>query len=67
MFLKQFLTLISSLLHNRYVAPEQVPVQYGGLSREGELEFSVADSVTEVIVKPATKYTVEFSFSEVDI
>ncbi|OAY23766.1 patellin-3 [Manihot esculenta] len=48
----------------KYVAPEQVPVQYGGLSREGELEFSVADSVTEVIVKPATKYTVEFSFSE---
>ncbi|KAJ9145937.1 hypothetical protein P3X46_028264 [Hevea brasiliensis] len=48
----------------RYIAPEQVPVQYGGLSREGEQEFTVADSATEVIIKPTTKHTVEFSFSE---
>ncbi|OAY58675.1 patellin-3 [Manihot esculenta] len=48
----------------RYIAPEQVPVQYGGLSREGEQEFNVADSATEVIIKPTTKHTVEFSLSE---
>ncbi|KAJ9166904.1 hypothetical protein P3X46_021593 [Hevea brasiliensis] len=48
----------------KYVAPEQVPVQYGGLSREGEQEFTVADSVTELIIKPTTKHTVEFLFSE---
>ncbi|XP_020973917.1 patellin-3 [Arachis ipaensis] len=48
----------------KYIAPEQVPVQYGGLSREGEQEFSTADPVTEVTIKPATKHTVEFSFAE---
>lgn len=51
----------------RYIAPEQVPVQYGGLSREGEQEFNVADSATEVIIKPTSKHTVEFSLSEVGI
>ncbi|KAL0540451.1 hypothetical protein IC582_020457 [Cucumis melo] len=48
----------------KYVAPEQVPVQYGGLSREGEQEFSVEDPVTEVAIKAATKHTVEFPISE---
>lgn len=48
----------------RYIAPEQVPVQYGGLSREGDQEFTVTDPVTEVTIKPTTKHTVEFSFSE---
>lgn len=55
------------LVTNRYVTPEQVPVQYGGLSREGEQEFTVADSVTEVTIKPTTKHAVELSFSEVGI
>ncbi|KAK9271109.1 hypothetical protein L1049_026698 [Liquidambar formosana] len=48
----------------KYIAPEQVPVQYGGLSREGEQEFTTADPVTEVTIKPATKHTVEFPVSE---
>ncbi|XP_007020114.2 PREDICTED: patellin-3 [Theobroma cacao] len=48
----------------RYIAPEQVPVQYGGLSREGEQEFTVADAVTEVTIKPSTKHTVEFPINE---
>lgn len=50
----------------KYVAPEQVPVQYGGLSKEegGEHEFSTADAVTDVTVKPATKQTVEIPVSE---
>jgi hypothetical protein len=52
---------------DRYVAPEQVPVQYGGLSREGEQEFTTADPVTEVTVKPATKFAVEFPLSEVSV
>ncbi|CAI8614506.1 unnamed protein product [Vicia faba] len=42
----------------------QVPVQYGGLSREGEQEFTTADPATEVIIKPATKHAVEFPISE---
>ncbi|KAA8546280.1 hypothetical protein F0562_002981 [Nyssa sinensis] len=48
----------------KYIAPEQVPVQYGGLSREGEQEFTTADAVTEETIKPTTKHTVEFPVSE---
>ncbi|CAI9267195.1 unnamed protein product [Lactuca saligna] len=44
----------------KYIAPELVPVQYGGLSREGEQEFTSSDTVTEEIIKPATKHTIEF-------
>jgi len=50
---------------NRYITPEQVPVKYGGLSREGEQEFTTADPATEVTIKPATKHAVEFPVSEV--
>ncbi|KAL3574196.1 hypothetical protein D5086_024809 [Populus alba] len=46
----------------KYIAPEEVPVQYGGLSRDGE--FTVADSVTDVTIKPTSKHTVEFPVSE---
>ncbi|KAI9383618.1 hypothetical protein POPTR_013G106000v4 [Populus trichocarpa] len=46
----------------KYIAPEDVPVQYGGLSRDGE--FTVADSVTDVTIKPTSKHTVEFPVSE---
>nr|XP_004250845.1 patellin-3-like [Solanum lycopersicum] len=48
----------------KYIVPEQVPVQYGGLSREGEQEFTIADSATEDTVKPASKHTVEFPVTE---
>lgn len=48
----------------KYIAPEQVPVKYGGLSREGEQEFTTADPATEVTIKPATKHAVEFPVSE---
>ncbi|KAK7258255.1 hypothetical protein RIF29_32833 [Crotalaria pallida] len=48
----------------KYIAPELVPVQYGGLSREGEQEFTTADPATEATIKPATKHTVEFPVSE---
>ncbi|KHG00007.1 Patellin-5 -like protein [Gossypium arboreum] len=49
---------------SKYIAPEQVPVQYGGLSRDGEQEFTVADAATEVTIKPATKHSVEFPVTE---
>lgn len=48
----------------KYIVPEQVPVQYGGLSREGEQEFTVSDPATEDTVKPASKHTVEFPVTE---
>ncbi|KAL8159995.1 hypothetical protein V2J09_001532 [Rumex salicifolius] len=47
-----------------YVAPEQVPVQYGGHSRVDELEFTKDDSITEVTIKPSSKHNVEFQFKE---
>lgn len=56
---------LMALVLNRYIAPELVPVQYGGLSREGDHEFTTADPVTEVTIKPATKHAVEFPVSEV--
>ncbi|KAF8025109.1 hypothetical protein BT93_F2069 [Corymbia citriodora subsp. variegata] len=48
----------------KYIAPEQVPVQYGGLSREGEHEFTAADAATDVTVKPYSKHTIEFPVTE---
>ncbi|KAJ8531023.1 hypothetical protein K7X08_025754 [Anisodus acutangulus] len=48
----------------KYIVPEQVPVQYGGLSREGEQEFTIADPATEDTVKPAAKHTIEFPVTE---
>lgn len=47
----------------RYIAPEQLPVRYGGLSKDGE--FGITDAVTEITVKPAAKHTVEFPVTEV--
>nr|GEX16588.1 hypothetical protein [Tanacetum cinerariifolium] len=48
----------------KYIAPELVPVQYGGLSREGEQEFTASVSVTEDIIKPATKHCIDFPVTE---
>lgn len=48
-----------------YIAPEQVPVQYGGLSKQGE--FGAKDGVTQIIVKPNSKETVEFAVTEVSL
>ncbi|KAK1436683.1 hypothetical protein QVD17_02465 [Tagetes erecta] len=44
----------------KYITPELVPVQYGGLSRNGDQDFTSGDSVTEEIIKPSTKHTIEF-------
>ncbi|OIV98121.1 hypothetical protein TanjilG_25986 [Lupinus angustifolius] len=46
----------------RYIAPEQLQVKYGGLSKDGE--FGSNDVVTEITVRPAAKHTVEFSVTE---
>ncbi|GAV75350.1 CRAL_TRIO domain-containing protein/CRAL_TRIO_N domain-containing protein, partial [Cephalotus follicularis] len=51
----------------KYISPEQVPIQYGGLSVDYchcNPEFSIADPVTEITVKPATKQTVEIIIYE---
>ncbi|KAI3460691.1 hypothetical protein Pfo_017354 [Paulownia fortunei] len=51
----------------KYILPEQVPTQYGGLSVdfcECNPEFTVDDPATEITVKPATKQTVEIIVNE---
>ncbi|KAL2497406.1 Patellin-3 [Abeliophyllum distichum] len=48
----------------KYIAPEQVPVQYGGLSRKGEQEFTTADPAIEEFIKPASKHTIELPITE---
>ncbi|KAM0947351.1 putative CRAL-TRIO lipid binding domain, GOLD domain, CRAL/TRIO domain, CRAL/TRIO domain superfamily [Dioscorea sansibarensis] len=48
----------------KYIAPEQVPVQYGGLSKENNPDFTTADAVTEITIKPSSKQTVEIPVSE---
>ncbi|PIN11419.1 Phosphatidylinositol transfer protein SEC14 [Handroanthus impetiginosus] len=48
----------------KYIAPEQVPVQYGGLSKDGDQEFTTSDCATEEIIKPTCKHTVEFPITE---
>ncbi|CAN6938268.1 unnamed protein product [Brassica oleracea] len=46
----------------KYISPEQVPVKYGGLSKD--IPSTNGDTVTEAIVKPAAKYTIELPASE---
>jgi hypothetical protein len=48
----------------RYIAPEQVPVQFGGLYKEDDTEFSTSDAVTELTVKPSSKETIEIPATE---
>ncbi|XP_008781563.1 patellin-3-like isoform X2 [Phoenix dactylifera] len=48
----------------KYIAPEQVPVQYGGLSKEKDPDFTAADAVTEIAIKPSTKQVIEIPVNE---
>ncbi|XP_016453261.1 patellin-3 [Nicotiana tabacum] len=48
----------------KYIVPEQVPAQYGGLSREGEQEFTTTEAATEDTIKPTSKHTIEFPVTE---
>ncbi|KAL4326274.1 hypothetical protein GQ457_11G011320 [Hibiscus cannabinus] len=51
----------------KYIPPEQVPIQYGGLSVDYcdcNPDFSDADPATEMTVKPGTKQTVEITIYE---
>ncbi|PKI57517.1 hypothetical protein CRG98_022168 [Punica granatum] len=51
----------------KYISPEQVPVQYGGLSVDYcdcDPEFTISDPATEMTVKPGTKQIVEIIIYE---
>jgi hypothetical protein len=56
---------LSYLSKFRYIAPEQVPVQFGGLFKEDDPEFTTSDAVTELTIKPSSKETVEIPVTEV--
>ncbi|THU67713.1 hypothetical protein C4D60_Mb05t27620 [Musa balbisiana] len=49
----------------KYIAPEQVPVAFGGLSKEKDPDFSTADVVTDVSIKPSSKQTIEIPATEI--
>ncbi|KAK1275306.1 Patellin-3 [Acorus gramineus] len=51
----------------KYIAPDQVPVQYGGLGKDSDADFSTADAVTDVTIKPGAKHTVEIPVSETGV
>ncbi|CAA7057820.1 unnamed protein product [Microthlaspi erraticum] len=51
----------------KYISPEHVPVQYGGLSVDNcdcNSDFTHDDTATEITIKPATKQTVEIVIYE---
>ncbi|KAG0476904.1 hypothetical protein HPP92_013745 [Vanilla planifolia] len=48
----------------KYIAPEQVPVQYGGLSKDNDPDFTTSDAVNETIIKPTGKHIIEFTATE---
>ncbi|KAK4741044.1 hypothetical protein SAY87_024632 [Trapa incisa] len=51
----------------KYISPERVPVQYGGLSVDScdcNPEFTTSDPATDMIIKPRTKQIVEIIIYE---
>ncbi|KAJ8765404.1 hypothetical protein K2173_012101 [Erythroxylum novogranatense] len=49
----------------KYVGGEQIPVEYGGLKRNNDSEFSVEDSAEESLVKAGSTETIEIPAPEV--
>ncbi|KAI3919489.1 hypothetical protein MKW98_030200 [Papaver atlanticum] len=49
----------------KYISPGLVPVQYGGLYREGNKEFSCADLVEEIPDKRGTRKPIELLVSKI--
>jgi hypothetical protein len=49
----------------RYIPPEQVPVQFGGLYKEDDPEFTTSDAVTDLTIKASSKETIEIPATEV--
>ncbi|XAR57544.1 hypothetical protein NMG60_11025722 [Bertholletia excelsa] len=51
----------------KYISPDQVPIQYGGLSVDScdcNPDFSFDDPATEITIKPGIKQTVEIQVNE---
>lgn len=53
-------------LFDRYIAPEDIPIQYGGFKREDDKEFSdLNGKVTEVTLRAGCTETLEFYIAKV--
>lgn len=51
---------------NRYISVEQIPIQYGGLKRDSDFEFSAEDcTASELIIKATSTATIEIPAPEV--
>lgn len=50
---------------SRYIRPEEVPVQYGGLSRPGDLESSPTKPASEFTIKGGEKVNIQIEGLEV--
>lgn len=60
--------LYRKLIHvlNRYIPVEEIPIQYGGLKRENDYEFSSEDGVaSELILKASSTATIEIPAPQV--
>ena len=49
------------------MAPEQVPVAFGGLSRDNDPDFTSAEAVVDVTIGPSSKESIEIPATEVDL
>ncbi|XP_022155581.1 patellin-4-like isoform X2 [Momordica charantia] len=48
----------------KFIAPEQLPVRYGGLKREDDDDFSPEDKALELTIRGNTAATIEFPVAE---
>ncbi|RWV90729.1 hypothetical protein BHE74_00029258 [Ensete ventricosum] len=62
--LRQALDLLQDN-YPEFAAKQQVPVQFGGLSKENDTDFSTADAVIETTIKPSTKQAIQIPVTEV--
>lgn len=51
----------------RYIRPEEVPVQYGGLSRPGDLESGPSKPASEFTIKGGEKVNIQIEGLEVKL
>ncbi|THU49321.1 hypothetical protein C4D60_Mb06t08340 [Musa balbisiana] len=49
---------------SKYIAPELVPVRYGGLSKENDPDFTSSDAVTEITIRPSMRQAIEIQVTE---
>ncbi|KAL6991923.1 hypothetical protein U1Q18_010034 [Sarracenia purpurea var. burkii] len=49
----------------KYIPVEEIPIQYGGLKRDNDFEFSLEDGVSEYIITAGSTITIEIPAPEV--